>query len=59
MNSIIHDLFDFSPLSGSAILFDQQAYIGTMPPILVFPVLVIVLLVKRHAIEPTPTGQTS
>lgn len=52
-NSIIHGLFDFSLLSGSAVLADQQGYVGTLLPVLVYPVLAIILLVKRHDIEPT------
>ncbi|WP_405497525.1 CPBP family intramembrane glutamic endopeptidase [Nocardia sp. NBC_00511] len=51
-NSILHGLFDFSLLSGSAILVDQQAYAGTLLPVLVYPVLAIILFVKRRDIEP-------
>ncbi|WP_336083941.1 CPBP family intramembrane glutamic endopeptidase [Nocardia sp. SSK8] len=51
-NSIIHGLFDFTLLSGSAILVDQTFYLGTLLPILVYPVLAIVLLIKRRDIEP-------
>lgn len=54
-NSIIHGLFDFSLLSGSAVLADQAAYIGTLLPVLVYPVLAIILLVERHDIEPATT----
>lgn len=51
-NSIIHGLFDFSLLSGSAILTDQKSYPGTLLPMLVYPVLAIIVFVKRHDIEP-------
>ncbi|MEV6561475.1 CPBP family intramembrane glutamic endopeptidase [Nocardia sp. NPDC051756] len=51
-NSIIHGLFDFSLLSGSAVVADQAGYPGTLLPVLVYPVLAIILLVKRHDIEP-------
>ncbi|MEV0248620.1 CPBP family intramembrane glutamic endopeptidase [Nocardia sp. NPDC050712] len=51
-NSIIHGLFDFTLLSGSAILVDQPSYAGTLLPILVYPVLALILFVKRHDIEP-------
>lgn len=52
VNSVLHGLFDFSLLSGSAILVDQQAYAGTLLPVLVYPVLAIILFVKRRDIEP-------
>ncbi len=52
VNSILHGLFDFALLTGTAILADQTFYPGTLLPILVYPVLAIVLLVGRHRIEP-------
>ncbi|WP_067685860.1 CPBP family intramembrane glutamic endopeptidase [Nocardia jejuensis] len=55
-NSIIHGLFDFSLLSGSAVLADQEPYVGSLVPVLVYPVLAIILLVKRHDIEPAATA---
>ncbi|MGM7644863.1 CPBP family intramembrane glutamic endopeptidase [Nocardia sp. JW2] len=51
-NSVIHGLFDFSLLTGTAILVDQKFYPGTIFPILVYPLLAIILLVRRHSIEP-------
>ncbi|MFB7718485.1 CPBP family intramembrane glutamic endopeptidase [Nocardia sp. NPDC056100] len=54
-NSIIHGLFDFSLLTGTAILVDQTLYPGTLLPILVYPLLAIILLVKRRKIEPALT----
>ncbi|WP_280306069.1 CPBP family intramembrane glutamic endopeptidase [Nocardia neocaledoniensis] len=53
-NSIIHGLFDFTLLSGTAILVDQKLYAGTLLPILLYPLLAIILLIKRHHIEPAP-----
>ncbi|NHP16934.1 CPBP family intramembrane metalloprotease [Rhodococcus sp. KBW08] len=52
LNSVLHGLFDFALLSGSAILLDQQAYAGALAPILAYPIIAIVLIVKRHKIEP-------
>lgn len=52
LNSVLHGLFDFALLSGSAVLLDQQGYVGAFAPILVYPVLAIVLFVKRRDIEP-------
>ncbi len=50
---MLHGLFDFALLSGSAVLLDQQGYVGgAFAPILVYPVLAIVLFVKRRDIEP-------
>ncbi|MGW4245296.1 CPBP family intramembrane glutamic endopeptidase [Nocardia sp. NPDC004722] len=57
-NSIIHGLFDFSLLTGTAILADQTLYPGTMLPVLVYPVLAVILLVKRHSIEPVTCAVT-
>ncbi|MEU8900421.1 CPBP family intramembrane glutamic endopeptidase [Nocardia sp. NPDC048505] len=54
-NSVIHGLFDFTLLTGTAILADQAFYAGTLLPILVYPVLAIILLVKRRTIEPSTT----
>ncbi|MFE5285173.1 hypothetical protein ACFRAQ_09420 [Nocardia sp. NPDC056611] len=52
LNSVLHGLFDFSLLTGAAITAGQTFYPGTMLPILLYPVLAIILLVKRHKIEP-------
>ncbi|WP_433593775.1 CPBP family glutamic-type intramembrane protease [Nocardia sp. CA-145437] len=52
LNSVLHGLFDFSLLTGTAITAGQTFYPGTMLPILLYPVLAIILLVKRHKIEP-------
>ncbi|MGW4480390.1 CPBP family intramembrane glutamic endopeptidase [Rhodococcus triatomae] len=52
VNSVTHGLFDFSLISGSAILLDQQGYAGTFAPLLAYPILAIVLLVRRRSIEP-------
>ncbi|MFI8974906.1 type II CAAX prenyl endopeptidase Rce1 family protein [Nocardia asteroides] len=54
VNSVLHGLFDFTLISGTMILAEQTLYAGTLLPILVYPVLAIILLVKRHSIEPVP-----
>ena len=51
-NSVIHGFFDFSLLSGTAIAADQSLYPGALAAILVYPVLAVVLFVRRHRIEP-------
>ncbi|MFE5474261.1 CPBP family intramembrane glutamic endopeptidase [Nocardia sp. NPDC056541] len=53
-NSVLHGLFDFTLLTGTSIVIDQTFYLGTLLPILLYPVLAIVLLVKRRSIEPAP-----
>ncbi len=53
VNSVLHGLFDFALLSGTSILVDQPFYPGTFAPILAYPVLAVILLVKRRAIEPS------
>lgn len=50
-NSVIHGLFDFSLLTGSAILVDQTAYLGSFAAILVYVVLGVTLLIRRRHIE--------
>lgn len=51
VNSVIHGLFDFSILTGTAILVDQEAYVGAAAAILVYVVCVIVLVVRRRHIN--------
>ena len=51
LNSVLHGLFDFSILSGTVILVDQGAYVGSAGAILVYVVIAAVLLVRRHRIE--------
>ncbi|MFE3541633.1 CPBP family intramembrane glutamic endopeptidase [Nocardia sp. NPDC059177] len=51
-NSVLHGLFDFTLLTGTVILAEQTIYLGALLPILLYPVLAIVLLVKRRTIEP-------
>ena len=55
INSILHGLFDFAILSTSAIMADQKTYAGAVAPILVYVVLAVILLVRRHHIEPVTT----
>ena len=52
VNSILHGLFDFSLLTGTVILVDQDPYIGSAAAILAYLIVGIVLLVRRHSIEP-------
>jgi hypothetical protein len=52
VNSVLHGFFDFSLLSGSVILVDQKAYVGSAAAILAYVAIAIVLLVRRHTIEP-------
>lgn len=53
VNSILHGLFDFSLLTGTVILVDQDPYIGSAAAILAYLVIGVTLLVRRHHIEPT------
>lgn len=54
LNSIIHGLFDFSIITGTAILVDQTAYVGSFAAILAYLITGIVIFTRRHRIEPTP-----
>ncbi|MFD6353959.1 hypothetical protein [Nocardia tengchongensis] len=49
---MLHGLFDFSLLTGTAITAGQTFYPGTLLPVLVYPLLAIILLVRRNRIEP-------
>jgi len=44
-------LFDFSILTGTVILVDQDPYVGSAFAILAYVVVAVVLLVRRHSIE--------
>ncbi|WP_433005720.1 CPBP family glutamic-type intramembrane protease [Kribbella sp. CA-294648] len=52
VNSVLHGLFDFSLLTGTVVLVDQQPYVGAAAAILAYLVVAAVLLVRRHHIEP-------
>ena len=54
VNSVIHGLFDFSILSGTAILADQGGYVGMGAALLAYVVVGVLLIVRRHRIEPEP-----
>lgn len=59
LNSVLHGLFDFSLLSGTLILVDQQAYVGSATAILAYLVIAVIVVVRRHRIEhesPVPTS---
>ncbi|WP_426565327.1 CPBP family glutamic-type intramembrane protease [Angustibacter sp. McL0619] len=59
LNSVLHGLFDFSLLTGTAILVDQKAYPGGLAAILAYLVIAVILLVRRHHIEPEDRVRTS
>ncbi len=52
LNSVIHGLFDFSIITGTAIAIDQGGYIGSAAAILAYLVVGILLIVRRRHIEP-------
>lgn len=51
LNSVVHGLFDFSILTGTVILVDQDPYVGSAFAMLAYVVVAVVLLVRRHSIE--------
>ncbi|NRQ49230.1 CPBP family intramembrane metalloprotease [Aeromicrobium sp. YC3-14] len=53
LNSVIHGLFDFSILTGTAILVDQKGYIGSFAAVLAYVIIAIVVVSRRHRIEPS------
>ena len=56
LNSILHGVFDFSLLSGTAVLVDQDPYIGSAAAIVAYLTVGGTLLVRRHRIEPAATS---
>lgn len=52
LNSVIHGLFDFSILSGTAIAADQAGYPGTLAAVAAYLVVGVLLLARRHHLEP-------
>ncbi|MCW2757811.1 MAG: family intrarane metalloprotease [Nocardioidaceae bacterium] len=54
VNSVLHGLFDFSLLTGTVVLVDQDAYIGSAAAILAYLICAVVVLVRRRTIEPAP-----
>ncbi len=52
VNSVLHGLFDFSLLTGTVVLVDQDPYLGSAAAILAYLVVGITLLVRRRHIEP-------
>ncbi|MEV0335584.1 CPBP family intramembrane glutamic endopeptidase [Nocardia sp. NPDC050717] len=53
VNSVLHGLFDFSILSGTAIVVDQAGYPGVVAAILAYVVIAGLVVVRRGRIEPT------
>ena len=55
LNSVLHGMFDFSILTGTAIFIDQQGYAGSLFAILAYVVIAIVVIARRKHIEPAAT----
>jgi hypothetical protein len=51
LNSIIHGFFDFSIITGTAIVVDQGAYIGSAAAIAAYLIVGTLLILRRHRIE--------
>ena len=54
--AVVHGLFDFSILSGS--VSGDTVYVGASAAILAYPTVAIILLARRHHIEPAPPPRT-
>jgi hypothetical protein len=52
LNSVIHGLFDFSIITGTGIVIDQTAYIGSAAAIAAYLIVGTLLVLRRHRIEP-------
>ena len=49
LNSVLHGLFDFSLLTGTVVLVDQDPYLGSLAAILAYVAAAAVVLVRRTA----------
>ena len=58
-NSILHGLFDFSLLTGTVIVVNQDPYLGSGAAILAYLIVGSILLARRHHIEPADAAATS
>ena len=57
LNSVIHGLFDFSIITGTMIVIDQEPYAGSAAAIAAYLIVGVLLIVRRHRIEPaSPTA---
>ncbi|RNL61063.1 CPBP family intramembrane metalloprotease [Nocardioides marmoriginsengisoli] len=56
LNSVLHGLFDFSLLTGTAIIVDQKGYAGSGFAILAYLLIALLVLARRKHIEPAATG---
>ncbi len=56
LNSILHGMFDFSILTGTAIFVDQQGYVGSVFAIFAYVIIAIVVIARRTHIEPAATS---
>jgi hypothetical protein len=52
-NSILHGLFDFSLLTGTVIVVNQDPYVGSAAAILAYVIVAGILLPRRRKIEPS------
>jgi len=53
--AVLHGMFDFSILSGA--VAGDATYVGGLAAILAYPVVAVILLVRRHHIEPEAVTQ--
>ncbi|MBO9523734.1 MAG: CPBP family intramembrane metalloprotease [Nocardioidaceae bacterium] len=51
LNSVLHGMFDFALLSGTAILVDQKAYPGSLAGVLAYLLIAVLVIVRRKSIE--------
>ena len=51
LNSVLHGLFDFSLLTGTVVLVDQDPYVGSLAAILAYVVAAAVVLVRRNRVD--------
>ena len=58
LNSVIHGLFDFSIITGTTILIDQEPYTGSAAAIAAYLIIGVLLIVRRHRIEPLSSPAT-
>ncbi|KQY60474.1 hypothetical protein ASD11_13595 [Aeromicrobium sp. Root495] len=52
LNSVLHGMFDFSILAGTAIVADQEGYPGVIFAILAYVLIALVVIIRRKRLEP-------
>lgn len=59
LNSVLHGMFDFSLISGTAILVDQELYAGVIAGIFAYLIIAVIVIIGRKRLEPMVEAQSA